>query len=70
MRDSWGQTRTTAHCKVCGKICDTHVHTTNGVLTKILILCPEHTGYLMNIIEFGPLGRNSKEELNENKTNR
>lgn len=54
MRESKGKTLVKAHCKVCGEISVTAIHTENGVLRLIHIQCHEHGDYLLNKIEFAP----------------
>ena len=54
MRESKGKTHVKAHCKVCGEISPTVIHTENGILRLIHIQCHEHADYLLNKIEFAP----------------
>jgi len=52
MRESKGNTYVKAHCKVCGELSPTVIHTENGVLRMIHIQCHEHADYLLNKIKF------------------
>ena len=52
MRDHKGITKLQAHCKVCGELSPTTIHSDNGVLKLIHIKCEKHHDYLMNTIEF------------------
>jgi len=60
MRDHKGTTMLKAHCKVCGEMSPTTIHSENGVLKMIHIKCKKHHDYLLNQIEF-------KEEPYKNK---
>jgi len=61
MRESKGKTLVKAHCKVCGEISETSIHTENGVLTLIHIQCFEHADYLLNKIKFGAMKKGYQE---------
>lgn len=52
MRDHKGTTTLKAHCKVCGQLSPTAIHSENGVLKMIHIKCEKHHDNHLNQIEF------------------